>query len=110
MSDETYRNETYKGVEIRARCVPHPRSYLWSGNYSFFTRTIARRGNDRICRDLEEKFATEETALDACFKAARIAVDREILTAERMASVARATPAFPAPAPVAASASSGKGG
>lgn len=85
MSEPAYFNETYKGVEIRVRCTENPRNYLWSGNYSFFTRTIARRGNDRISRDLEAKYETEAAAADACFSAARLAVDREILSAERMA-------------------------
>ena len=78
---QTYRNEMYKGVEIRTRCVSHPRSYLWTGNYSFFTRTISPRGNDRICRELVETFDREEDAVAACFQAGRIAVDREIQTA-----------------------------
>ena len=84
MSEPTYWNETHKGVEIRVRCSVNPRNYLWSGNFSFFTRTISRRGNDRISRYLEATFATENSAADACFIAARLAVDREILSAERM--------------------------
>ena len=78
---QTYRNEMYKGVEIRTRCMSNPRSDLWTGNYSFFTRTISPRGNDRICRELTETFAHEEEAVAACFEAGRIAVDREIRTA-----------------------------
>ena len=77
----TYRNEIYKGVEIRTRCMSNPRNYLWTGNYSFFTRTISPRGNDRICRELVETFDREEDAVAACFQAGRIAVDREIRTA-----------------------------
>lgn len=84
MSEPTYLHENYKGVEIRVRCSESPRNYLWSGNYSFFTRTIARRGNDRISRDLEGTYETEQAAVDACFTAARLAVDREISSAERM--------------------------
>jgi hypothetical protein len=41
-------------------------------------------GNDRISRDLEGTFETEQAAVDACFTAARLAVDREISSAERM--------------------------
>ena len=89
----TYRNEVYKGVEIRTRCAPNPRSYLWTGNYSFFTRTISPRGNDRICRELMETFAREEDAVEACFTAGRLAVDREIRTASLSARPPLTTPA-----------------
>lgn len=89
----SYRSEIHKGVEIRTRCSKNPRNYLWTGSYSFFTRTIAHRGNDRICRDLADKFPTEEAAISACFKAGRVAVDVEILT-----SLPRA-PLPPIPAP-----------
>jgi hypothetical protein len=74
----SYQSETYKGVEIRTRCTVNPRSYLWSGNYSFFTRTAARPGSDRICFELAEKFKTEVAAAAACFEAGRQAVDREL--------------------------------
>ncbi|MES2459431.1 MAG: hypothetical protein V4671_02520 [Armatimonadota bacterium] len=76
----SYRSETHKGVEIRTRCTENPRNYLWTGSYSFFTRTIANRGNDRICRELPDKFNTEEAAVSACFKAGRFAIDVELLT------------------------------
>jgi hypothetical protein len=82
----TFRTETYKGVEIRTRCVPAPRGYLWTGNYAFFTATFVRQGSERICRELTEAFPTEEAAAKACSAAGRAAVDREIRVAEAAAA------------------------
>jgi hypothetical protein len=88
----------YKGVEIRTRCAANPRNSLWTGNYAFFTRTIANLGNDRICRELAGRFATEEEAVAACFEEARQAVDREI---SARTSLSPFHP-LPPPAPMAA--------
>ena len=73
-----YKSETYKGVEIRLRCVLNPRNGFWCGSYSFFTGRITEKRNERVCGAVTEALSTEEDAVDAAFVAGRKAVDKEI--------------------------------
>jgi hypothetical protein len=86
---ETYQSETYKGVEIRIRCVPLPQNGFWSGNYSFFMTAFGQQKSQRICRQVAQKFATKEDGITSCFAEARLAVDREISSDENAAARAK---------------------
>ncbi len=87
--------ETYNGVEIRVRLQEQTGAAgtFWSGSYAFFTGRITRRSNERVTGALEQRFATESDAEEACFAAAFEAVDREVRIAEIIAGKA-ATPHF----------------
>jgi hypothetical protein len=100
---DPYQTESYKGVEIWVRVraeathtqhiepmknredLPGGEEVIWLGSYSYFTRTIIKRSNNRISQQLEEKFSTKEEAQEANCAGARLAVDREIQVEEIMA-------------------------
>jgi hypothetical protein len=72
----------YRGVEIRVRCVLHPRTQSWSATYSFFTGAISRRYSDRVSGAPDTRHSTEEAAAETGFAAAYTAVDQAIRVAE----------------------------